>query len=307
MNELGQPPPESSLTFDLEHGDSLRRKPAAATAFGCPRNFLDNRFVYTVVSPRARGLSIGINMNPDRNCNFKCVYCEVSHETIGPDQKLDVAVMAEELEKTLFLVRSGKIREHPAYAGLSDELLKLRHVALSGDGEPTLCPNFAEAIQVVVHVRARHPHSFFKLALITNGTGLDSAAVLENLRYFTHDDEIWVKLDAGTQAHMDRVNRSEVPLTKVLENMLLVGRQRPIIVQSLFPVVAGQEPLPTEIDEYINRLKELKAGGARISLVQIYSATRPVAYPDCGHMPLKSLSRICHRIKTETGLRAEVF
>ncbi len=52
----------------------------AATAFGCPRNFLDNRFVYTVVSPRARGLSIGINMNPDRFCNFDCVYCEVNRK-----------------------------------------------------------------------------------------------------------------------------------------------------------------------------------------------------------------------------------
>jgi len=38
-------------------------------------------------------------------------------------------------------------KEHAAYRGLNDELLKLRHVALSGDGEPTLCPNFAEAVQ----------------------------------------------------------------------------------------------------------------------------------------------------------------
>ena len=106
---------------------------------------------------------------------------------------------------------------------------------------------------------------------------------------------------------MNHVNRSEVSLEKVISNILLVARQRPIIIQSLFPLVFGQEPLPQEIDEYILRLNDLKNGGARISLVQIYSATRPIAHPDCGHMPLKKLSRISQRIKAETGLKAEVF
>lgn len=279
----------------------------ASSAFGCPRNFLDNRFVYTVVSARARGLSIGINMNPDRFCNFDCLYCEVDRKLPATEQELDVGVMAEELDKTLFLVRSGKIREHAGYRELNDELLKLRHVALSGDGEPTLSPIFAEAVQVVVHVRARSPHSFFKLALITNGTGLDLRPVQDSLQYFTHDDEIWIKLDAGTQDYMDRVNRGEVPLQKVMENILLVARQRPVVIQSLFPSVLGEEPSPQEIDEYILRLQDLKQGGARIALVQIYSATRPIAHPDCGHLPLKTLSQISHRIKAETGLRAEVF
>ena len=205
----------------------------AATAFGCPRNFLDNRFVYTVVSPRARGLSIGINMNPDRYCDYDCLYCEVDRKLPAAERVLDVTVMAEELDKTLFLVRSGRIREHAVYRGLSDELLQLRHVALSGDGEPTLCPNFAEAVQVVVHVRARSPHSFFKLALITNGTGLGLPPVQDSLKYFTHDDEIWVKLDAGTQEYMNRINRGDALLEKVMQNILRVARQRPVVVQSV--------------------------------------------------------------------------
>ena len=71
--EMSTPPPVSE-------GIEKSRAAPVATAFGCPRNFLDNRFVYTVVSARARGLSIGINMNPDRFCNFDCVYCEVNRE-----------------------------------------------------------------------------------------------------------------------------------------------------------------------------------------------------------------------------------
>ncbi len=296
----------SPATSVIERAEKIRPVPAA-TAFGCPRNFLDNRFVYTVVSPRARGLSIGINMNPDRYCDYDCLYCEVDRKLPAAERVLDVTVMAEELDKTLFLVRSGRIREHAVYRGLSDELLQLRHVALSGDGEPTLCPNFAEAVQVVVHVRARSPHSFFKLALITNGTGLGLPPVQDSLKYFTHDDEIWVKLDAGTQEYMNRINRGDALLEKVMQNILRVARQRPVVVQSLFPSVLGEEPSAQEVDEYILRLGELKEGGARISLVQIYSATRPTAHPDCGHLPLKVLSQICQRIKAQTGLRAEVF
>jgi wyosine [tRNA(Phe)-imidazoG37] synthetase (radical SAM superfamily) len=185
--------------------------------------------------------------------------------------------------------------------------LQLRHVAFSGDGEPTLCPSFEEAVKEVVHVRALGTHPFFKLVLITNGTGLDLPAVREGLRYFTAEDEIWIKLEAGTQEYMDRVNRGQVSLQKVMQNTLLVGRQRPVVIQSLFPLVDGAEPPEEEIDEYLERLTELKEGGARISMVQIYSATRPTTHPECAHLSLKRLSGIQHRIRTGVGLCAEVF
>jgi wyosine [tRNA(Phe)-imidazoG37] synthetase (radical SAM superfamily) len=281
--------------------------PEARTAFGCPRDFLGNRFVYVVVSPRARGLSIGLNLNPDKLCNFDCVYCEVNRDEPSAESLLDVGALAGELERTLHLVHSGAIQRVAGFTGLSRDLLQLRHVAFSGDGEPTLCAQFAEAVQAVVHVRARQTHPFFKMVLITNGTGLDLPPVRDGLQYFNREDEIWIKLDAGTQDYMDRVNRSEVSLEQVMENAWLVGGKRPIIIQSLFPLIGGREPPPEEINQYLQRLRELKAGGAMISLVQIYSATRPAARSECEHFPLQSLARICRRVKAETGLNAELF
>ena len=283
------------------------RLPESKTVFGYPRDFLDNRFVYITLSPRAHGLSVGINMNPDRFCNFDCVYCEVDRQTPSKEKKLDVPAMAAELEKTLRLVGSGQLRTNPRYSRLSNDLLQLRHVALSGDGEPTLSLDFAEALQAVIHVRTRKSHPFFKVVLLTNGTWLDLPAVRDSLSLFTGEDEIWIKLDAGTQAYMDRINKSEISLEKVLQNTLAIGKRRSIIIQSLFPMIGGQEPPPEEIDQYIRRLNELKEGGARISLVQIYSATRPMAQPNCGHLPLSSLSLISRRIRVETGLKTEVF
>lgn len=296
---------EKPESLDLKRRGPPRHSASPETAFGSPRDFLNNRFVYTVVSARARGLSVGVNMNPDKNCNFNCVYCEV-HRNGEERIELNVDQMAEELTATLALVRAERLRERPWYRNLPDELLQLRHVALSGDGEPTLSPRFAEALQAVVHVRALGGYPF-KLVLITNGTGLDLPHVLNGLRHFTRTDEIWIKLDGGTHAYLNRINRSEIPLEKLLSNILLIGRQRPVVIQSLFPSLNGEEPPLEEIEQYAQRLLEVKNGGANISLVQIYSAARPSAGSQCSHLPLRVLSRIAHTVRQSTGLPAEVF
>ncbi len=278
-----------------------------ATAFGCARESLGHRFVYTVVSPRARGLSVGVNMNPDQRCNFDCAYCEVDRREPGREAGLDVAAMAVELERTLEWVRTGRIRERPDYLHLPEDLLQLRHVALSGDGEPTHCPNFVEAVEGVIHLRALGRFPFFKLVLITNASGLDRPEVAAGLRLFTARDEVWAKLDAGTQEYMARVNQTECALEKILSNILQLARRRPVIIQSLFPAIHGQGPSVAEIEAHATRLRQLKDAGAQIPLVQIYSATRPTPHSECGHLPLNTLSVIAARVRAVAGLPAEIF
>ncbi len=285
----------------VPEGASARR---GAAPFGAPRESLGHRFVYLVVSSRARGLSVGVNLNPDRRCSFDCVYCEVDRRAPIRDRHLDVEVVEKELEATLEQVHAGQL---DCYRQLPEELLRLRHVALSGDGEPTLCPQFAEAVRAVVHVRARGRFPFFKIVLLTNATALDQPAVQSGLKLLIHEDEIWAKLDGGTPGYLKRVNRPQMDLSRVLANILLIGRQRPIVIQSLFPVLDGEEPSDQEIAAYASRLQELKAGGAQIALVQIYSATRPPMNGACGHLPLKTLSKIAHKVRAETGLGVEVF
>jgi wyosine [tRNA(Phe)-imidazoG37] synthetase (radical SAM superfamily) len=277
------------------------------TAFGLPMDFLGNRFVYAVVSPRARGLSIGVNMNPDKKCNFDCVYCEVNRRGPTRESHLDVPVMVAELERTFAMIQAGRLRERPCYCTLPEELLQLRHVTLSGYGEPTLAPNFAEAVEAVFHTRAVGRWPFFKIVLVTNAAGLDQPQVQEALSRFSHEDEIWAKLDGGTQTYLNGVNRPEVRLEKILENILGLARRRSVVIQSLFPAINGLEPPDTEIEQYVQRLNELRAAGAQIALVQIYSATRPTPSSACGHLPLKALSRIAQAVRQGTGLKAEVF
>lgn len=284
---------------------SYHPAPARETAFDRPRDFLGNRFVYAVISARAHGLSVGVNVNPDQKCNFDCSYCEVNRRHPARETRLDVDVMAAELRKTVAYIRSGRLIERPNFHSLPPELLQLRQVALSGDGEPTLAPNFVETVQAVVRVRALG--GYFKIVLYTNGTGLDHPSVLRGLEFLTKSDEVWIKLDGGTQAFIDKVNRPDVPLEKILSNILLVGRMRPVVIQSLFPAVHGEEPPFEEIREYAQRLKELKAGGAQIAMVQIYSAARPGQNPEWGHLPLRVLSQIAQTVRQIAGIRAEVF
>jgi len=289
------------------NSESSHRPGGCGTAFGRPRDFLNNRFVYLVLSQRARGLSIGINMNPDKRCNFDCIYCEVNRAEPARDSAVDIPTMARELEAILERVQAKKIRELPGFSHLPEELLELKEVALSGDGEPTLCPQFKEIVSEVVELRRHQVVPFFKIVLITNTAGLPLPEVRKGLRLLNSQDEIWVKLEAGTQKYMDKVNVSDIKLRKVMANILIVARERPVVVQSLFPLISGEGPSDEEIERYVHRLQELKAAGAQIAAVQVYSAHRPPHLPNCGHLPLASLSRIARRVRAGTGLKAEVF
>lgn len=276
-------------------------------AFGYPRDFLDNQLVYVVLSPRARGLAVGVNVNPRAACNLHCAYCEVhqpGHHS-APGGEFDVDRMVVELGQTLELAQGGWLRQWPRYAKLPPELLQVRHVALSGDGEPTLAPHFLQATRAVVQLR--HQGRPFKIILVTNSTGLDRAQTRAGLALLQPTDDIWVKLEAGTQEYMNRISGTSISLDKIVHNILLVAQERPVVVQSLFPAIDGEEPSASEIQEYAKRLKELKDAGAQISLVQIYSATRPMAKIGCTHLPLRALSEIAQTVRRVAGLRAEVF
>jgi wyosine [tRNA(Phe)-imidazoG37] synthetase (radical SAM superfamily) len=294
------------------NGNGNGRAPAHAAvndeaAFGYPRDFLENQFVYLAISPRAGGLSVGVNVNATVKCSFNCLYCEIDRARPARAARFDAERMAAELDETLRLAYSGHLRQLPRYAKLPDALLQPRHVALSGDGEPTLSNHFATALFEINHLRVRGQIPFFKIVVVTNSTGLDRPGFHEGLNLLNHEDEVWAKLDGGTQNYLNRLNGATVPIEKILDNILLVGRERPVVIQSLFPAINGEEPPADEIQQYALRLKELKQAGAQISLVQIYSATRPMARTGCSHLKMKHLSKIAQTVRQVAGLRAEVF
>jgi len=92
------------------------------------------------------------------------------------------------------------------------------------NGEPTLCPNFVEVIEASFTFEHIADSRFFKLVLITNAVA-GPVEVTKGLALLSPHDEVWAKLEAGTQEYMDRVNRSDCALEKVLSKILVLGRR----------------------------------------------------------------------------------
>jgi wyosine [tRNA(Phe)-imidazoG37] synthetase (radical SAM superfamily) len=295
-------------TKDSEGANGQSSRPArrcVESTFGEPRCFLGHRLVYLAISQRAHGLTVGINLNPGRECNFNCVYCEVRRNRISQAKGVNLKTLDLALRSALEHAMQGDLTSVPAFQTVPRELMHFQGVAVSGDGEPTLCPNFSAALQILVHLRSVIP--FFKIVVMTNGSGLHLPPVQEGFQRLAMTDEVWVKLDAGTQEYMNTINRTSVPLSRILENLLLLGRQRPLVIQSLFPCLHEQEPPPDEIDQYVQRLADLRDAGAAIQRVLLCSAHQPTAVEGCGHLPLQALAQIARKIKANAGLEAEVF
>ena len=165
-----------------------------------PRSFAANCYVYPVLSRRAGGISIGVNLNLDRACNFRCIYCQVDRSGPAEADFVDLDRLAGELDRMVELVASGRIYEGPQFRGTPRPLRRLNDIALSGDGEPTAYANFDRVVDVCAEVRRRHGLHDVKLVLITNASLLHLPRVRRALATLdANGGEIWAKLDAGTR------------------------------------------------------------------------------------------------------------
>jgi wyosine [tRNA(Phe)-imidazoG37] synthetase (radical SAM superfamily) len=232
-------------------------------------------YCYPVVSRRSGGLSIGVNLNPDKACNFDCIYCQVDRTTPSDVRRVDFAILDRELNELISAAISTELFENPPFDSLPADLRMIRDIAFSGDGEPTTCPQFAGAVALAAEVRARHKLEQTKLILITDACYLAKSEVRAGLRVLDDNNgEIWAKLDAGTQAYYELVNRPNYPLAHVLANLLEAARARPIVIQSLWMKVHGKAPPKDEVVAFCDRLSEILASGGRFKLIQLYTIAR---------------------------------
>ena len=239
------------------------------------RHWDDFKYVYPVVSRRSKGLSIGINLNPDTICNFDCVYCQV--DKIPPPRPLpvDTASLADELDAMLLAVATGELWDHPRFAHVAPDLRRLNDIAFSGDGEPTASKCFPQAVNTAVHLKQKHALGHAKLVLITNATLLNRPEVEDALKVMdANHGEVWAKLDTGTQDDYDRIDRSPVPLKRVIENILACGKRRPITIQSMLLKMHGEPMSDEAFDAYADRLAELIDAGCQIKTIQLYTVAR---------------------------------
>lgn len=240
------------------------------------RKWSHNRYVYPVISRRSGGLSIGINLNPDKICNFGCIYCQVerAEEHLKP-APVDVAIVQEELADLLSQAVNGSLWQDEMFADVPAEKRVLKDVAFSGDAEPTSSPSFLQVVQVAADLKEQLKLDELKLVLITNATLLTRPAVVSGLQILDeHNGEIWAKLDAGTPTYYKTINQAVIPFQKVLDNIFEAGQSRTIVIQTMVAAVGGI-PFPiAEQEAYIEQIKSLIQGQCHIKRIQLYTVAR---------------------------------
>lgn len=276
------------------------------TVFNHDRNSAELTYVYPVVSRRARGVSIGVNLNPDNTCNFRCIYCQVPELVFGNGPNIDLTQLEAELRGQLEDVLHGDFMRTRVPEGSR----RLNDVAFSGNGEPTTSPDFGAAVDVVLRVMGELAIlGSTKIVLITNGSRTDRADVEPALRRLgTNGGEIWFKLDAATQQSAQQVNSSSAPLSARIERLERVARICPTWVQSCFFAIDDAPPPPVEVDAYVALLAALLARRVPLAGVLLYGIARKSYQPEAPRLsPLDAawFDDLAARI-TELGLSVSV-
>lgn len=272
------------------------------------RRWSDHIYVYAVVSRRSRGVSIGINLNPGKECNFDCIYCQVDRSVPGPTRRVDLDVLRAELDAILAAAADGSLFLAPPFDALPPDQRVVRDIAFSGDGEPTTYPRFRDAVELAAESRRHHRLDQAKLVLITDAAYLAKPAVREALALLdVNNGEIWAKLDAGTEEYFQRVNRPNVTLAQVLDGILDAGRVRPVVIQSLWMRLDGIPPADAEVIAYCGRLEGLRAGGAQLKSIQLYTVARKPAEPSVSPLADAELDRVAGVVRDRVPVPVEVF
>jgi wyosine [tRNA(Phe)-imidazoG37] synthetase (radical SAM superfamily) len=246
------------------------------------------RYVYPVVSRRAGGVSIGINLNSNNACNWRCIYCQVPDLARGTAPPIDLSLLEKELSGFLHELQQGDFMQRvPA------EARRINDIALSGNGEPTSAQEFAEVIELI----ARHKPVDLKLVLITNGSLMQRDNVQQGLHRMAQlKGEVWFKLDRASEEGLQRINDTKMAMEKVRQNLVTTISCCPNTwLQTCWFALDGVAPSKQEEDDYLDFLAGLLRDGIKPQGVLLYGLARP------------SLQVEALRLSALSGLQMEEF
>ncbi len=225
-------------------------------------------YVYPVVSRRAGGVSIGINLNPNNACNWRCIYCQVPELTRGTTPPVDLALLEKELSGFLHELQHGNFLQR-----VPPEARRINDIALSGNGEPTSAQEFADVIELIGRLKPAD----LKLVLITNGSLIQRDNVQQGLRRMAQlNGEVWFKLDRASEAGMALVNDTRMTLDKVRQNLETAIACCPNTwIQTCWFALDGVAPVAQDEADYVACLKKLLIAGIKPQGVLLYGLARP--------------------------------
>ena len=265
-------------------------------------------YIYPVVSRRAGGVSIGINLNINSACNWRCVYCQVPNLTRGAPPPINLELLEKELRDFLKSIVHGDFMQR--YVAEGDR--KLQDIAFSGNGEPTSAKEFPEVLNIVekllnefdlLNPANAHP---IKVRLITNGSLMDKPHVLESIKHLARiNGEVWFKADAGTSEGAAKINDVNINIPSVINRIKACAEACPTFVQTCMVAIDDIAPIEEDIAAYIALLSEVKE---TIQGVHLYGLARPsmqAEAPRLSRLSPEWLESVAEKIRL-IGLKAYV-
>lgn len=248
------------------------------------------RYVYPVVSRRAGGVSVGINLNTNNTCNWRCIYCQVPDLKPGAAPQVDLALLERELRGFLHELLHGDFMQRRVPEGMR----RINDIAISGNGEPTSAGGFAQVIDLVGKIKqelALPPG--IKLVLISNGSLFHRKNVQHGLRRMAQlNGEVWFKLDRASEAGMSFVNNTCASMGKVRKNLATAIGLCPTWLQTCWFALDGEPPAPQDENDYLEFLASLQRDGIKPQGVLLYTLARPSLQPEAPRLTALSAQQI---------------
>lgn len=249
-------------------------------------------FTSTIFGPihsRRLGASLGVNLMPNdgKVCSFDCLYCEAGFNAQGPGSS---GLPSREQVRALLRQKLEQMRAEGA---------PLNVITFSGNGEPTLHPEFEGVVDDVIALRDEF-YPDVKISVLTNSTRIDSETVCRALEKV--DNNI-LKLDSAIEATMRRIDR---PTSKTFTVDGVIERLKRFagtgIIQTMILRGDGiDNSTPEEVSALIEAYKTIRPRS-----IMLYSIDRKTPDELLRKVELPELQAIADRVAAETGLPVTV-
>lgn len=230
-------------------------------------------YVYPVVSRRAGGVSVGINLNPNNACNWRCIYCQVPDLQRGAAPELDLLQLRSELMQMLEEILHGDFMQ----TRVPESARRLNDIAFSGNGEPTSSHQFPAVVQLVGEVLAQFGlNGKIRLVLITNGSLMHRDEIRDALSALARlGGEVWFKLDRAPVDGFSDVNQVAMSRDGVARRLAIASAACPTWLQTCMFALDGELPAQSEIDAFLRFVSEQLTAGVGLQGVLLYGLARP--------------------------------
>lgn len=261
------------------------------------RDVVGLKYVYPVISRRAGGVSVGINLNVNNACNWRCIYCNVPNLTRGSPPPIELSVLERELRGFLDDLLHGDFMQR--YVNEADR--QLQDIAFSGNGEPTSAKEFPQVLVLVEQVlRDFDLLGKIKVRLITNGSLMDKPSVLESMKHLARlNGEVWFKVDGGSKVAIARVNDVTLNPESHLQRLRQCAIVCPTFVQTCMFGLDGSPPSELEISDYLTLVEQAKDVIKGVHLYGLARRSEQVEVERLSRLPAAWLEAIAQRIRAD--------